>query len=783
MAEHRFAHFAASDPNPASNHDLAWWDQRVYFNGQPHRRRELVATLASTPGMTEKAARLLLGTAQLVGGGASLPPPWFADKVADKGDKGDKGGKGGKGGKDLDPDGKWVTMGHCHCHINAKGDVEVGGPPHLRKGTKSDQKSRSEQIGEKIGEHIGSAAHAVVSGVGKAAHHIGGAISKMWAAYKDHKQAQKELADAKDSSDKKAAATKEANKAAAVKLQASLGTAKPSGDAGKHAVVAHLVHAMMNDRSLVQSMRGAHNSKELMGALNKYRIHAGGDGKVGKITRNHESDPHAVMKHLIAAALANPKMQSQLGRAAKASGGFTKALKQHGVSFKPKAKANFAADASKGDKAEQHYHMMVHGQHATSGSDQPDSKDTEQPAAPQGDPHDVVRHLAAAMDDSEHLRTHMRHAMKRNPELKDALNKYHAKPSGKLRPGKDADPHKVVKHLVRAMGRSSDLLHHVGKAQAKNPALKDSLDRYHIHKNGDVRPANFGAAEFGDAVPVGQAVVNFDRPGLVLQEVSQGVHRWVREGGTTGTGGGGPGEQHEKHPETGEDANEAAKSLHGQLLKNPEIAKLVNAKPKFFGLIANPFAGMPAANVWTKGVEDKVCTQLAKAVGFADKPKLATESEMDDLAKKGWVNSYRAVGSASHHDQFRSKDLWSGTGLHGSGTYTAYTDPKGKFKDDAATKDATGMYGPHVARFMLPPDAKTVTEDDIEAEKQKDKAQLNDALSAGKITWNQHKNINKLIEDNGRYATIKGYDAITRPDKGYMVILNRSKTVAKETNE
>lgn len=76
MADVRFAQFASSDP---AGPDAAFWNQRVYFDGVPRRRREIVPTLAHTPGMTEKAARLLLATAPVAGGEPAAKPPaaWF----------------------------------------------------------------------------------------------------------------------------------------------------------------------------------------------------------------------------------------------------------------------------------------------------------------------------------------------------------------------------------------------------------------------------------------------------------------------------------------------------------------------------------------------------------------------------------------------------------------------------------------------------------------------------------------------------------------------------------
>lgn len=76
MAHSRYAQFASSDP---AGPDAAFWEQRVYFDGVPRRRREIVPTLAATPGMTERAAHLLLATALIVGGEPAAKPPaaWF----------------------------------------------------------------------------------------------------------------------------------------------------------------------------------------------------------------------------------------------------------------------------------------------------------------------------------------------------------------------------------------------------------------------------------------------------------------------------------------------------------------------------------------------------------------------------------------------------------------------------------------------------------------------------------------------------------------------------------
>jgi hypothetical protein len=122
-------------------------------------------------------------------------------------------------------------------------------------------------------------------------------------------------------------------------------------------------------------------------------------------------------------------------------------------------------------------------------------------------PHAVVHHLAAAVDASPKLKRHMQKAVGRSPKLRDALNKYSPADGGGVTPSEDANPHRVVRHLARAMQKSPDLLRHVSKAQDKNPALKAALNRYHVHEDGKVRPATF--ADVGAIYRLGNLVAYY----------------------------------------------------------------------------------------------------------------------------------------------------------------------------------------------------------------------------------------------------------------------------------
>ena len=80
MAGSRDAQFTSSDPIRPDG-ARAFWDQQVFFDGVPRRRREIVPTLAHTPGMTERAARMLLASAPVADGTPPVPPPWFTDAI------------------------------------------------------------------------------------------------------------------------------------------------------------------------------------------------------------------------------------------------------------------------------------------------------------------------------------------------------------------------------------------------------------------------------------------------------------------------------------------------------------------------------------------------------------------------------------------------------------------------------------------------------------------------------------------------------------------------------
>ncbi len=120
--------------------DAFWW-QRIYFDGTPLRRWEVVPLLAATPGVSEDVAFAILLTAPAAD--ASLV--YFA-------------------GDGLDPDGQWITISHQHAHTDKSGKLDAGGSPHIRK-----------MLGQ---ESVGDKVRGAVGKVGKIAKNIGKAAGR-----------------------------------------------------------------------------------------------------------------------------------------------------------------------------------------------------------------------------------------------------------------------------------------------------------------------------------------------------------------------------------------------------------------------------------------------------------------------------------------------------------------------------------------------------------------------------------------------------------------------------
>ena len=183
---------------------------------------------------------------------------------------------------------------------------------------------------------------------------------------------------------------------------------------------------------------------------------------------------------------------------------------------------------------------------------------------------------------------------------------------------------------------------------------------------------------------------------------------------------------------------------------------------------------------------DEVLGALNKMQGYDAVPSLVSEAELARAQAAGSRVLYRGVsgadiaGSAAERNllalkrvnQFKGGDLYTGTGVFGNGTYTAYG--ANGFTEARAFAGADKA----VMKMALKENAKIVKYEELrkvqeEARKivkglRREAFRLeNDALLA------RSQVLSSCIEETGRFATVLGYDAIDVVAREYMVVLNR----------
>jgi len=180
------------------------------------------------------------------------------------------------------------------------------------------------------------------------------------------------------------------------------------------------------------------------------------------------------------------------------------------------------------------------------------------------------------------------------------------------------------------------------------------------------------------------------------------------------------------------------------------------------------------------GGEDAALNTLLREQGFNGKGNVISKAEIDRYINAGERELFRGVSEAKFADQFRDGDLFAGLGTYGNGTYTAYGSGKldtGKFGGEGlkVAKDYAGSKGT-IVRMTLKSDAKVVGYDDLLGEMMDYEDVLFDKLAKAK-TAKERAAIEAeqlLIKDFGRFATMRGYDAIDVRREKYLVVLNRT---------
>jgi len=169
---------------------------------------------------------------------------------------------------------------------------------------------------------------------------------------------------------------------------------------------------------------------------------------------------------------------------------------------------------------------------------------------------------------------------------------------------------------------------------------------------------------------------------------------------------------------------------------------------------------------------------IAESQGFARKPKVVSQSELDDAISHGAVEMHRGItdGIDNHGklhpaselmEQFRTGSMYAGEGVFGNGTYTAID-----------RSYITGHYRvpeDQMLRMALRPGARVIDHADL---KQEHESWLSSHGDGGSP---EHH----LLYDRGHYAAARGYDAIRVPlplqsGADFYVILNRTAVIVQE---
>jgi len=176
---------------------------------------------------------------------------------------------------------------------------------------------------------------------------------------------------------------------------------------------------------------------------------------------------------------------------------------------------------------------------------------------------------------------------------------------------------------------------------------------------------------------------------------------------------------------------------------------------------------------FTPSDEDLELKEIIKEQGFDKKPKSIPESELNQIIASGGPELYRGFSSEQTSDQFKNGEYYIGKGLYGNGTYAA------------GNPDSAKLYGTNILHMTLDKSARIITEERLHQEQQ----EFIDIMeSQKKYTPESEESDNKigllihLAMDNGRFAALKGYDAI-KLGHGNTIILNRGKILISDQEQ
>lgn len=192
----------------------------------------------------------------------------------------------------------------------------------------------------------------------------------------------------------------------------------------------------------------------------------------------------------------------------------------------------------------------------------------------------------------------------------------------------------------------------------------------------------------------------------------------------------------------------------------------------------------------TKG--DPFLTDLSKSLGHNALPQVVDEAEMDKLIASGSPELFRGVVKSEFADQFKTGDLFCGSGVYGAGTYMAQDvpDKNGNIERGSGHRTALSYTGDRntdedhsrVMRITLKKDAKILQGEEYDKLVDQHQAELkaNEKAIRSMSDGPEKKAMirrNQIISDFGRYAAMHGYDGLKDL---HVVVFNRGAVIVQK---
>lgn len=174
--------------------------------------------------------------------------------------------------------------------------------------------------------------------------------------------------------------------------------------------------------------------------------------------------------------------------------------------------------------------------------------------------------------------------------------------------------------------------------------------------------------------------------------------------------------------------------------------------------------------------EDLGRASLPQALGYDALPAVVDRVEFDKMVAEGKIEEFyrgtAGIGAEQHAEQYRSGEMYHGTGIFGNGTYTSNVQDVAAEYARFNDSNVFSIGAPTDMRVIEYSELKTIISEFLEAESGNPQG----VLGGGET-------LIQTLQDPGNMAQLLGYDAIRIPsnisaaESDYMMFLNRGASV------